>query len=159
MTVHGYLTFVARLKGLSARMAAQRVDEVEQAMNVAKVAGDPIGTLSLGYRQRVGLAQAIVHRPALLILDEPILGLDPVQIVDMRERINSLRGEHTILISSHILSEISQTCDRIFVLHSGRIVAQGTEEELSSRLAGQNRLVVEVRMSEAELAQAVGTLS
>ncbi|MBI2896214.1 MAG: ABC transporter ATP-binding protein [Deltaproteobacteria bacterium] len=159
MTVQGYLTFVARLKGLSAKSAAERVAEVLGAMSIADVAADPIGTLSLGYRQRVGLAQAIVHRPALLILDEPILGLDPVQIVDMRQRIRALRGEHTILISSHILSEISQTCDRIFVLHQGKIVAQGTEDELSARFASQARVVVEARMSEAELTKAVGTVA
>ncbi len=159
MTVEGYLTFVARLKGLGKKSAAERVAEVLDAMSIADVAADPIGTLSLGYRQRVGLAQAIVHRPALLILDEPILGLDPVQIVDMRQRIRALRGEHTILISSHILSEISQTCDRIFVLHQGKIVAQGTEDELSARFVGQARVVVEARMSEADLTSAVGTVA
>lgn len=151
MTVRGYLTFVARLKGLSAKEAEGRVPEVEKSMHVDDVSRDPISTLSLGYRQRVGLAQAIVHNPALLILDEPILGLDPVQIVDMRERIKALRGAHTILVSSHILPEISQTVDRILVLHEGRIVAEGTEQELSKRFAGDHSVLVEVRASEAEL--------
>jgi len=155
MTVRGYLEFVARLKGMSASDAKGRVTEVAKSMHVDDVAGDQISTLSLGYRQRVGLAQAIVHNPALLILDEPILGLDPVQIVDMRERIKALRGAHTILVSSHILPEISQTVDRILVLHEGRIVAEGTEQDLSKRFAGDHSVIVEVRAGEAELRTAV----
>lgn len=150
MTTRSYLTFVARIKGVPAKAAKGRVDDVIVQSHLGDVADQVIGTLSHGFRQRVGLAQAIVHKPALLILDEPILGLDPVQIVDMRERIRKLRGEHTILVSSHILPEISQTCDRILVLHEGKIVAQGTEDELTSKLVGANRIVVEVRMAEEE---------
>ena len=155
MTVRAYLTFVARLKGMSSSEAAGRVAEVEKSMHIDDVSSDLISTLSLGYRQRVGLAQAIVHNPAVLILDEPILGLDPVQIVDMRERIRALRGAHTIIVSSHILSEISQTVDRILVLHQGKIVAQGTEDELSKLLTRDNALVVEARGSEGDLRAAL----
>jgi ABC-2 type transport system ATP-binding protein len=90
-----------------------------------------VGTLSHGYRQRVGLAQALVHNPDLLILDEPTSGLDPVQIKQMRELIRSLKGKHTVLLSSHILSEISQTCDRLLIIDEGQLVGQGTEEELA----------------------------
>ena len=103
-----------------------------------------ICSLSHGYRQRVGVAQALVHKPKLLILDEPTSGLDPVQIVEMRSMIRALRGEHTILLSSHILSEISQTCDRLLVIQKGEIVAQGSEQELATKLGGGGTIEVEV---------------
>src|SRR6185295_9564006 len=107
---------------------------VEEMTELGAVSSDPISSLSHGFKQRVGIAQAIVHRPRLLVLDEPITGLDPVQIVEMRALLRSLRGEHTILLSSHILSEISETCDRILVIKGGEIVAAGTEAELSTKL-------------------------
>src|SRR5262249_38325085 len=110
MTVRAYLHFAARLRGMSRDAAARRVPEVEELIEPGDVSADPISSLSHGFRQRVGIAQAIVHRPRLLVLDEPITGLDPVQIVEMRELLRSLKGEHTILLSSHILSEISETC-------------------------------------------------
>jgi ABC-2 type transport system ATP-binding protein len=106
--------------------------------------------LSHGFRQRVGIAQAIVHRPRLLVLDEPISGLDPVQIVEMRELLRGLRGEHTIVLSSHILSEISETCDRILVMRDGVIAASGTEAELSGKLLRGVRAEVTVRGTERE---------
>jgi ABC-2 type transport system ATP-binding protein len=105
----------------------------------------PISTLSHGYRQRVGIAQAIIHAPKLVILDEPIQGLDPVQIVGMRKLIADLRGEHTILLSTHILTEIERTCDRILMMHGGRIAAEGTEEELAARLHQAQKLELTVR--------------
>jgi len=134
MTVHEFLVFAARLRGLSRAEAVQRATEVAHSTQVDQVARDPIASLSHGYRQRVGIAQALVHRPRLLLLDEPILGLDPVQIVEMRHLLRSLRGEYTIVLSSHILSEISETCDRILVIREGQIVASGTESELSEKL-------------------------
>ncbi len=136
MTVRGYLHFAARLRGLSRAEADRRVPEVEELTELEAVSQDPISSLSHGFRQRVGIAQAIVHRPRLLVLDEPITGLDPVQIVEMRELLRSLKGDHTILLSSHILSEISETCDRILVIKDGQIAASGTEAELTSRLRG-----------------------
>src|SRR5580693_6841591 len=137
MTVRGYLHFAARLRGLSRAEADRRVPEVEELTEVDGVSQDPISSLSHGFRQRVGIAQAIVHRPRLLVLDEPITGLDPVQIVEMRELLRSLKGEHTILLSSHILSEISETCDRILVIKDGQIAAAGTEAELTNTLRGR----------------------
>ena len=145
MTVHEYLIFAARLRGLGADDARARVEEVVLATQLDRVRDDVISTLSHGFRQRVGIAQAIVHRPRLLVLDEPIAGLDPVQIVEMRELVKNLRHEHTTIISSHILSEISETCDRIFVIREGEIVASGTEAELSTRLLEGARVVVTVR--------------
>lgn len=145
MTVGGYLTFAARLRGVTAREAAARVAEAEDKTGLREVHGEVISSLSHGYRQRVGLAQAMVHKPALLILDEPTAGLDPVQIVEMRNLIHDLKENHTVLISSHILTEISQTCDRLLVLGKGQMLAVGTEAELSGRKDDIQQVTVLVR--------------
>ncbi len=145
MTVGGYLSFVAQLRGVGSQAARDRVLAAEEQMALREADGEIIASLSHGYRQRLGVAQALVHNPALLILDEPTSGLDPVQIVEMRSLIRRLRGAHTILISSHILSEISQTCDRLLIIQAGEIVAQGTEEELARRLGGGGYIELEVR--------------
>lgn len=159
MTVAEYLDFTGRLRGLSARDADKRASEVSDACNLGKVAQAVIGTLSHGFQQRVGIAQAIIHKPALLILDEPIQGLDPVQIVDMRKLIANLRGEHTILLSTHILSEIEQTCDRILMMHKGRIAAEGTEDELLTRYGAAKGLELEVRGSQEAITSALASIS
>jgi ABC-2 type transport system ATP-binding protein len=150
MTVREYLVFAARLRGLSLADANRRLPEVIDAIQLREVEDDVISTLSHGFRQRVGIAQAIVHKPDLLVLDEPISGLDPVQIVEMRELVRGLREHHTTLISSHILSEISETCDRILVIRDGEIVASGTEADLSTRLLEESRIVLTVRGKVAE---------
>lgn len=148
MTVREYLVFAGKLRGMSGPDVRSRLPEVYRLCGLADVADQAIQTLSHGYRQRVGIGQAIIHRPALLILDEPIQGLDPMQIVEMREMIRGLRGEHTILLSSHILSEIQRTCDRILMLHKGRISASGTEEELLRRFGGSWQISIDVRATE-----------
>lgn len=145
MTVHEYLVFAARLRGLSGEEADRRAGVVENAAQLENVRDDLIASLSHGFRQRVGIAQAVVHGPQLLILDEPISGLDPVQIIEMRQLLRSLRGKHTIVLSSHILTEISETCDRLLVLGEGKIVAAGTEEELSKSLVGGAQVDVTLR--------------
>jgi ABC-2 type transport system ATP-binding protein len=146
MTVGAYLAFAARLRQVPARETAARVAEAEEKTALRDVHGQVISELSHGYRQRVGLAQAIVHKPALLILDEPSAGLDPAQIVEMRSLLRSLRGEHTVLISSHFLTEISQTCDRLLVIHNGELVGQGSEGELATAMGpGGSTIEVEVR--------------
>jgi ABC-2 type transport system ATP-binding protein len=145
MTVREYLVFAARLRGLSAADAEHRAGVVEGAAQLESVRDDLISSLSHGFRQRVGIAQAVVHGPQLLILDEPISGLDPVQIIEMRQLLRNLRGEHTIVLSSHILTEISETCDRLLVLGEGKIVAAGTEEELSRSLVGGAQVDITVR--------------
>jgi ABC-2 type transport system ATP-binding protein len=145
MEVGEFLAFVARLRGVPSREVSARVAEAEEKTGLREVDEAPISSLSHGYRQRVGVAQALVHRPALLILDEPSSGLDPRQIVEMRSLIRGLKGAHTVLVSSHILSEISQTCDRLLVIKDGELVAQGTEEELGQRLGGGGFIEVEVR--------------
>ncbi len=154
MSVSGFLEFAGRLRQMSPSHLEKRLPEVLTLCGLHDVADLDIATLSHGYRQRVGIAQAIVHEPALLILDEPIQGLDPVQIVEMREMIRNLRGKHTILLSTHILSEIEQTCDRILMLNKGKIAAQGTEQELSKRLGGDCMIEIEVR-AEAERARGI----
>lgn len=146
MTVGAYLAFVAQLRGVSRANVRARVEAAEEQAGLREVDRDVISSLSHGYRQRVGVAQAIVHQPSLLILDEPTSGLDPAQIVEMRALIKRLRGNHTILLSSHILPEISHTCDRLLVIQSGEIVAQGTEVELAAQMGtAAGHVEVEVR--------------
>jgi ABC-2 type transport system ATP-binding protein len=158
MTVGEYLRFAGTLRGLGGAELDARFRRVLGQCNLGEVEGRPIAMLSHGYRQRVGIAQAIIHAPALLILDEPIQGLDPVQIVEMRNMIGELRGEHTILLSTHILSEIERTCDRILMMDRGRIAAEGTEEELASRLSRGRGLELEVRGEEAALRSALAAV-
>ncbi len=146
MKVGDYLAFAGRLKGMTADAVARRIPEVEERARVTEVHDVPTGHLSQGYRQRVGVAQAIIHEPDLLIMDEPTHDLDPVQIMEMRGMIRSLKDSHTILISSHILPEISQTCDRLLILNDGEIVASGSEEELSETLLRSRRMAVTVRL-------------
>ena len=145
MTVEAYLRFVGRLKGMSAADVDRRMDSVLDQTSIGAVRHQVIQTLSHGYRKRVGIAQAIIHDPQLLILDEPISGLDPVQIVEMRDLIRGLRGNHTILLSSHILTEISQTCDRILMIGRGEIVASGSEDELVGQFAAGEHLALLLR--------------
>ncbi|MBI4538928.1 MAG: ABC transporter ATP-binding protein [Gemmatimonadetes bacterium] len=145
MIVADYVRFAGRIRGMNAGELERRIPAVEEIAHIGEVRGELVRHLSHGYRQRVGVAQAIVHEPELLILDEPTHGLDPVQIVEMRSTIRNLKEHHTVLISSHNLPEISQTCDRLFVLDAGEIIASGTEEELSVRLLGARRMEVAVR--------------
>ena len=145
MSVGAFLRFAGRLRGMTAREVERRVPEVAARTQIADVQGEPIRNLSHGYRQRVGVAQAVVHQPRLVILDEPTRGLDPVQIVEMRALVGELKADHTVLISSHILPEISETCDRILVLGDGAIVGSGTEAELAERSVASRRVLVGVR--------------
>lgn len=144
MTVEGYLAFVAQLRGVSSAELSMRVGEAMKKTSLTDRREDVISSLSHGYRQRVGVAQALVHNPKLLILDEPTSGLDPVQIVEMRELIRQLKGEHTVLVSSHILGEIAQICDRYLVIQQGEIIARGTEADLSNLLGNAGAVELEV---------------
>jgi ABC-2 type transport system ATP-binding protein len=145
MRVRDFLDFAGRLRGMSDQQIQERRPEVERLAKIDNVAGELVRHLSYGYRQRVGVAQAIIHNPPMLVLDEPTHDLDPVQIVEMRKLIQSLKGKHTVVISSHILPEIHETCDRLLVIASGHIVAAGSEAELSGRMAGARRIRVSVR--------------
>ncbi len=145
MVVLDYLRFAGRLHGLERRVLEQRLDEVTELAHIREVLGELVRHLSHGFRQRVGLAQAILHDPELVILDEPTHGLDPAQVVEMRGLVRRLKERHTVLISSHNLPEIGETCDRLLVLDAGEVIAMGTEAELGSRLLRAMRVEVAVR--------------
>lgn len=146
MVVSDYLRFAGELRGMSKADVKRRLPEVLEVTDIGDVAADQIGTLSHGYRQRVGVAQAIIHDPKFLILDEPTRGLDPMQIVEMRNLIHDLKQNHTVLISSHILTEISQTCDRLLVLGHGRIIGAGTETDLATSESEIRQVTVTIRL-------------
>lgn len=155
MTVEGYLDFVLRLKVGGNTLTKSEVEKhISEALTRTSLVPErkrTLGELSHGYAQRVGIAQAIIHKPPVLILDEPINGLDPVQIVEMRDLILSFRQEHTVILSSHILSEITKTCDRILILDQGHLVAQGTEQDLSGSLRRSMLIRGEVKKNPQDL--------
>lgn len=144
MEVIEYLTFVGKIKGVPKQQLKGRIGEVMERCAIADVRTKEIGKLSKGYRQRVGLAQAILHNPDVLILDEPTAGLDPHQINETRGLIKELSGDHTIILSTHILSEVEQTCERVIIIAKGKLVATDTVENLTKRLHGSESVAVEV---------------
>lgn len=144
MRVAEYLTFVGRLKGLAGSNLRQRVDYACQRCAIADVRNKLIGKLSKGYRQRVGLAQAIIHNPDVLILDEPTAGLDPKQINETRDLIKSLGGDHTIILSTHILPEVSQTCEQVVIINKGKIVATDSVNNLQNRARSGESVLLEI---------------
>lgn len=164
MEVIEYLKFVGRLKGIPSRDIARRVDEVMERCAVADVRTKLIGKLSKGYRQRVGLAQAIIHNPDVLILDEPTSGLDPKQIIETRELITSLAGDHTIILSTHILSEVEHSCERVIIISQGKLVAIDSVANLTNRLRGSEAVALELdaadgRPNPTEVQQRLETVS
>jgi ABC-2 type transport system ATP-binding protein len=134
MSVRSYLNFVARIKGVPSSQLAGRVDDTMERTAITEQRDSVIGHLSKGYRQRVGLAQALVHDPAVLILDEPTVGLDPKQIIEIRQLIRDLGGDHTVILSTHILPEVSVTCEKIVIINKGRIAGEGSPESLMAQL-------------------------
>jgi ABC-2 type transport system ATP-binding protein len=158
MTVREYLLFVGRIKGVARRELRGRVDEVMKKAWVADMADRHCAKLSKGYRQRVGLAQAIIHNPDVLILDEPTAGLDPKQRVETRQLIKELRGSHTIVLSSHILSEVSETCERVVIISKGKVVAVDTPENLTTRLQGSDTVFLQVAAPAADVHSALSAL-
>jgi ABC-2 type transport system ATP-binding protein len=145
MDVETYLTFCAKIKGVASKERKAKIDSAIEKCRVGDVRKTLIGRLSKGYRQRVGLAQAILHNPDVLILDEPTAGLDPKQIIETRELIKGLGGEHTIILSTHILPEVSMTCGRVVIINKGRVVAEDTPDNLTHRLRGAGALRLVVR--------------
>src|SRR5438094_1426960 len=139
-----YLTFVGKLKGLSGAELRQRVDTVCDRCAVGDVKNKLLGKLSKGYRQRVGLSQAIIHNPDVLILDEPTAGLDPKQINETRDLIKGLAGDHTIILSTHILPEVEQTCEQVIIINKGKLVATDSVRNLQARTRGAESVVVEI---------------
>jgi ABC-2 type transport system ATP-binding protein len=144
MSVAEYLGFVARIKGVPPGERTSRIRQVMERTRIDDVASRQCAKLSKGYRQRVGLAQAIIHNPDVLILDEPTAGLDPKQIIETRQLIKELAGDHTIILSTHILPEVSQTCQRVVIITKGKVVAVDTPDNLTARLRGSETLYVQV---------------
>lgn len=160
MSVRAHLLFVAEMRRVPRHRRRKHVDEVMEKVGVADVADRLAGRLSRGYKQRVGLAAALVGEPPVLVLDEPTTGMDPRQIIEMRRLIRSLAGRHTVLLSSHILPEVATTCQRVLIINKGRLVAQDTPENLSARLGRHRQIRLEVRGAreavEAALAEVPG---
>jgi ABC-2 type transport system ATP-binding protein len=158
MRVREYLKFRARLKGLGWKKSRQRVGTVMEQCGLTDVSRRIIGQLSKGYRQRVGLADALVHEPDLIILDEPTIGLDPHQIRAVRQLIKSLAQKHTVLISTHILPEAEMMCTRMLIMYGGKILAADTPDNLQRLMAGSSQIVTEIAASPGELRDALGQL-
>jgi ABC-2 type transport system ATP-binding protein len=151
MRTSEYLEFVGKIKGLRGAELKTRTDYVVERCAIADVKDKVLGKLSKGYRQRVGLAQAIIHNPEVLILDEPTAGLDPKQINETRDLIKSLAGDHTIILSTHILPEVEQTCEQVLIISKGRLVATGAVKDLQNRAKGAGSVQVEVAGRNGEL--------
>jgi ABC-2 type transport system ATP-binding protein len=158
MTVREYLDFVARIKGVASKERRERVDTTMKRTHVADMADRHCAKLSKGYKQRVGLAQALIHNPEVLILDEPTAGLDPKQIIETRDLIRGLAGDHTIVLSTHILPEVSQTCQRVVIINKGRVVAVDTPDNLTARLRGAETMYVQVDTGGADAGQALAAI-
>ncbi|NCJ04953.1 ATP-binding cassette domain-containing protein [Synechococcales cyanobacterium C] len=159
MTVEGYLHFVARLKGVSAGDREQRVQTVLQECNLLEKRTSLIHKLSKGFRQRVGIAQAIVHDPPAIILDEPTVGLDPRQIIDVRHLIKKLAGNKTVILSTHILPEVSMTCNRVAIINQGHVVGTGSLTDLMTQLAGVSSYELLLQGDQSRIAQQLLNLS
>ena len=134
---------MAKIKGVDSRERKKRIEEVKERVSIQEYSKTLIKNLSKGYKQRVGLAQALMHDPEVLILDEPTVGLDPNQIIEVRELIKSLSGNHTIILSTHILPEVSMTCQRVVIIAKGKIAAMDTPENLIGQLQGSDRIYLE----------------
>jgi ABC-2 type transport system ATP-binding protein len=155
MTVEHYLAYVGAMKGLAGRAARRAAAAAMASCGLEPVAGRLIGTLSKGFRQRVGIAQALTGEPRVLILDEPTAGLDPEQVADMRALIRGLRHERTVILSTHILPEVEATCDRVIIIHRGRVLALDTPANLNRRLRPTSQVYLEVRGPAAEVTRAL----
>jgi len=159
MLVRPFLRFVARIRGVPRSHAGARVDHAIERCGLASVAGRLIGNLSKGYQQRVGLAQAILHEPDVLILDEPTIGLDPTQIREIRQLIKSFSGEHTVILSTHILAEVTATCTRVLIINDGRIAAEDTLERLAARGERSRRLALRLARPDDGVTAALGSVA
>jgi len=159
MSVRDYVSFVARIKGVPSREVRGRVDDVMKKTHIADMASRHCGKLSKGYKQRVGLAQALIHNPDVLVLDEPTAGLDPKQIIEARQLITELGGNHTVVLSTHILPEVSQTCHRVVIIARGKVVAVDTPDNLTARLRGSETMYLQVAAPGADVTPALSAIA
>ncbi len=159
MSVESYLRYVGRMKGVARPELAEAARNAMTACGLEPVAKRIIGSLSKGFRQRVGIAQALTGEPKVLILDEPTAGLDPEQVAEMRELIRSLKQDRTVVLSTHILPEVENTCDRVIIIHRGRIVAVDTPANLNRTIQAAGRVVIEVNAAVSEVAEKLGEIS
>jgi ABC-2 type transport system ATP-binding protein len=155
MTVAEYLDFAARIKGVPPRETNRRVRRAVERCGLGEVSGRLLRNLSKGYCQRAAIAQALVHDPQVLIFDEPTIGLDPLQIIEIRELIRGLAGDHTVILSSHILPEVTMTCQRVVIINQGRLVAEDTYEGLQTRVQQARRLIIRLARGEAQTVRSV----
>ncbi len=155
LTTREFLKFICNVKGIDKSKSSARIDEVAGMLDISDVISRLLKNLSRGYRQRVGIAQALLGDPPVLILDEPAVGLDPQQIIEIRSLIKELGKDRIILLSSHILSEVNSICTRLLIINKGKIVAKGTAEELSRKFLGQDRLLLRVRGTEEKVMECV----
>ena len=158
MTVKEYLDFVAELKKIPAKEKMKNIKEVLEMTKTTQVENRLIKNLSKGYKQRVGIAQALIGMPEIIILDEPTVGLDPKQIIEIRQLIKELGKNHTVILSSHILSEISEVCEYIFIISRGQLAAEGTEKQLVEQMAGENNLELEIKGDKDKVKEMIESL-
>ena len=151
MTVEDYLDFMGNIRGMDKGWRRRRIAEVIEITRLGEYQSSLIGKLSKGFRQRVGIAQAVLHEPDVLIMDEPTIGIDPIQVVETRSLIKGFGGEHTVILSTHILPEVSMVCDRVIIIHEGRVVAIDRPDNLSERLRGTERVEVDIRGPAAQV--------
>ena len=158
MTVEEYLAFMGRIRGMTRDRIQTRVGDVIEVCRLEEYQSSHISKLSKGFRQRVGIAQAILHEPEVLILDEPTIGIDPIQVVETRQLIKNLAGDHTVIVSTHILPEVSTLCQRVIIIHEGEIVAVDAPENLSTRLRGSERIELELRAPRDEAVRIIESI-
>jgi ABC-2 type transport system ATP-binding protein len=157
LTVKDYLMFVAKIKGVEKDKTKAEIDTVIEKASIGEVRNRVIGKLSKGFKQRVGLAQCLLNNPQVVILDEPTVGLDPKQIIEIRELIKNLKGDHTVILSSHILPEVEQTCERVVIISEGEVVAEDTPENLTARMKGGERVLLELEGDEKQIKEVFKT--
>ncbi len=159
MTVREYLHYMGKLRGMTSDRIRARIDDVIDICHLEDYYSSIIGKLSKGFRQRLGIAQAILHEPDVLVLDEPTIGIDPIQVVETRQLIKDLGGDHTLIVSTHILPEVSQLCERVIVINEGQIVATDAPENLAKRLLGRERVDLQVKGPQQEVIGALESVS